>query len=107
MRGIDVLKNVYLLIDEDMPETSLAQQLGFINHVISDLGIKGILCDLNEEVAADEKLLTAVIYGTAMLLTAAKGDGIRQRYFTELYNSKRAFKGKREVREDRIPVSLW
>lgn len=109
MRAIDVLKNVYLLIDEEFPEDTLlkAQNLGFINHILADLGIGGTLCDLNEELGAEEKLLTAVVYGTAMLLTAAKGDSARQQYFTELYNLKRAIRGSREVREDRIPVSLW
>lgn len=107
MRAIDVLKNVYLLINEDIPEGSLAQQLGFINHILSDLGIKGPLCDLNEEIKAQEKLLIAVVYGTAMLLTVAKGDSARQQYFTELYNAKRALTGNSQIREDHIPVSLW
>lgn len=108
MRGIDILKGAFALLDEDISDIDASKRtaaLGFINHIIVDLKLGRPIKNLNEEVKAGGELSSALIYGTAMHLAAAQGNGARQSYFTRLYNRKRTLAGHNDSRRDVLPVS--
>ena len=110
MTVIDILRDVYALLDMDISALTTAEKntaVCAINHTLEDMGTKGTVTGLHETIKLSEALRTTLIYGTAMLVTCARGEATRSAYFTELYNSKRgAVLGKNCRRTDALPVCL-
>lgn len=110
MTGIDILKDVYALLDMDMSGLDSAAKStarAGINRILEDMGARRTLNSLYEEIALPENRRDALVYGTAMLICAARGESGSQAYFTELYNGKRAAAlGDCCTRRDTLPVSF-
>ena len=81
----------------------LKRALDVINQMCIDLKIPPIE-RLEQAIAADNKKLDALCYGTAMLLSLVEGDSAKNELFAKIYNAKRATAlSACEKVEDKLP----
>ena len=110
MTGIDILKDVYALLYMDitgLDNAAKSTARAGINRILEDMGATKVISNLYEEITLPEKRYNALIYGTAMLIAAARGETERSVYFTELYNGCRAEAlGSSHRRDDTLPVAF-
>ncbi len=75
-----------------------------INQICLDLKIPQI-CRLSDKIAAGDKAIDALYYGTAMLMALVEGDSALSKVFSDIYNGKRsAALSSKDTVEDKLPT---
>ena len=110
MTGIDILKEVYALLDMDASKITPAQRAtatSAVSRIAQELGGVNPVTGLHQNLGLAQEKLSAMVYGVAMLICAARGDGERAAYFTALYNGKRGKALSNSCcRRDTLPASF-
>ncbi len=110
MTGNDIYRRVLGLLGylntniENANDNNLLKRApDIINQICLDLKIPQIE-RLSDTIKANDILLDALCYGTAMLMALIEGDGAKNQIFTQIYNSKRATAlSQIEKIEDKLP----
>lgn len=94
MSGYDIyLKALSLLGYKDKSDTDskslLRRAFVAVCEICSDLSVDPPVA-VNEKIQASKKAIEAIPYGVAMLISLSEGDAVSNRFFTEVYNAKRA-----------------
>ena len=96
MKGHDAYKRVLNLLgylnNDDLVTSDISlynRALHAFNQILLDLK-KEEISDLSQEINITKAECDALIYGVAMMLSLACGDGERNRIFTDIYNAKRS-----------------